>query len=57
MTIRERGTELAFAGGTPVTARQGTNLGPEQPGAEPEQWGRRGSGNEETGYITVREVA
>ncbi|MHB8320244.1 MAG: zinc ribbon domain-containing protein [Acidimicrobiales bacterium] len=26
--IRKRGIKLAFAGGTPVTAHQGTNLGP-----------------------------
>ncbi|EQD81040.1 DNA (cytosine-5-)-methyltransferase [mine drainage metagenome] len=55
--IRERGIKLALAGGTPVTALRGNNSEPDSSGAEPEQQGRRGSGNQETGCITVREVA
>lgn len=55
--IRERGIKLALAGGTPVAALRGNNSGPDLSGAEPEHWGRRGSGNQETGCITVREVA
>jgi len=55
--IRERGIKLALAGGTPVAALRGNNLEPDLSGAEPELQGRRGSGNQETGCITVREVA
>ncbi|MHB1509837.1 MAG: zinc ribbon domain-containing protein [Acidimicrobiales bacterium] len=55
---RKRGIKLACAGGTPATAHQGTNLGPTSVGAEPGAVGAgRGSGNQETGYITVRDVA
>ena len=53
--IRERGIELALAGGTPVAACQGTNLEPALAGAEPGAVrDGRGSGNKETGYITER---
>ena len=55
--IRERGIKLALAGGTPVAALRGNNSEPDLSGAEPEHQGRRGSGNQETGCITVREVA
>ncbi len=55
--IRERGIKLALAGGTPVAALQGNNLDPDSSGAEPEHQGRRGSGNQETGHITVRKLA
>lgn len=55
--IRERGIKLAFAGGTPVAALRGNNSEPDSSGAEPEHQGRRGSGNQEMGCITVREVA
>jgi len=56
--IRKRGMKLAYAGGTPVSARLGTNQGPVSAGAKPGAVGAgRGSGNQETGYITVREVA
>ncbi|MGH9069201.1 MAG: RNA-guided endonuclease InsQ/TnpB family protein, partial [Acidimicrobiales bacterium] len=46
--VRERGIKLALAGGTPVAAHLGTNQGPDSSGAEPELWGRPGSGNQET---------
>ena len=56
--IRKRGIELAFAGGTPVTAHQGTNLGPASAGAEPGAVGAgRGSGNEETGTSAAEGAA
>ncbi|MHB8324018.1 MAG: RNA-guided endonuclease InsQ/TnpB family protein [Candidatus Dormibacteria bacterium] len=55
--IRERGIKLALAGGTPVTARQGTSLGPDLPGVESGADTGRGNGNQETDCITVREVA
>jgi len=55
--IRERGIKLASAGGTPVAAFRGSNSGPGSPGAEPEQYGRLGSGNQETDCITDRDVA
>ncbi|MDA8070746.1 MAG: transposase [Actinomycetota bacterium] len=59
--IRKRGIELAFAGGTPVAAHQGTNLGPrtskDMCGAEPSELSGRGSGNEETGTSAVEGAA
>lgn len=58
INICERGmTKLALAGKTPVAACQGTNLEPGKPGAEPEQQRRRGSGNQDMGYITDGKVA
>ncbi|MHB8289860.1 MAG: RNA-guided endonuclease InsQ/TnpB family protein [Acidimicrobiales bacterium] len=52
--IRERGIKLALAAVTPVTAHQGTNLGPTLVGAEPGAVGARlGCGNEETGTSAV----
>ena len=52
--IRKRGIKLAFVGGTPVTAHQGTNLEPTLVGAEPGSVGAgRGSGNEETDTSTA----
>ncbi|MDA8400144.1 MAG: zinc ribbon domain-containing protein [Actinomycetota bacterium] len=52
--ILKRGMKLAFAAGTRVTARQGTNLGPALVGAEPGAAGVGcGCGNEETGTSTV----
>lgn len=56
VVIRERG-KLALAGGTPVTARRGTNPEPEPSGAEPSASAGRGSGNQGTGCITDREAA
>ncbi len=60
--IRERGIKLVLAGGTPVTAHQGTNLGPhtssEMRGAEPGAVGAGlGCGNEETGTSAVEGAA
>lgn len=59
--IRERGIKLVLAGGTPVAASQGTNLGPGSEGsglgAEPELQGRRGSGKRKKGHITARDAA
>jgi transposase len=55
MIIRERGIKLVFAGGTPVAARQGTNLGPTLVGAEPGAVSDgRGSGNKDLDCITER---
>ncbi|MHB8288316.1 MAG: zinc ribbon domain-containing protein [Acidimicrobiales bacterium] len=53
--ILERGIKLAHAGGTPVAARQGTNLGPTSVGAEPKH--RRGRGNEATDTSAVEGAA
>ena len=56
--IRERGMKLALAGGTPVAARQGTNLGPTLVGAEPGAVGAGlGRGNEETGTSAIEGAA
>ncbi len=56
--IRERGMKLALAGGTPVAAHQGTNLGPTLVGAEPGAVGAgQGCGNEETGTSAVEGAA
>ncbi len=52
--IRERGIKFAFAGGAPVTACQGTNLGLTLAGAEPGAVrAGHGSGNEKTGTSPV----
>ena len=56
--IRERGIKLALAGGTPVAAHRGTNLGPASAGAEPGAVGAGlGCGNEETGTSVVEGAA
>ncbi|MHB8290821.1 MAG: RNA-guided endonuclease InsQ/TnpB family protein, partial [Acidimicrobiales bacterium] len=56
--IRERGIKLALAGGTPVAARQGTNLDTGKPVVESGAVkAGQGNGNQEMGYITVWEVA
>ncbi|MHB8295845.1 MAG: RNA-guided endonuclease InsQ/TnpB family protein, partial [Acidimicrobiales bacterium] len=58
VVILERGMKLVLAGGTPVAALRGNNSGPGKAGAEPGAVGAgRGSGNQETGCITEREVA
>ena len=57
INIRERGIELALAGGTPVAAHLGTNQEPALAGAEPSALAGRGSGNEKKGYITVGSAA
>ena len=55
MIIRERGIKLALAGGTPVAAYQGTNLGPTSVGAEPGTVSDGlGSGNKDLDCITER---
>ena len=55
--IRERGIKLALAAVTPVTAHQGTNLGPTLVGAEPSELSGPGSGNEETDTSAVEGAA
>ena len=54
--VRGWGIKLALVGRSPVSALRGNYLESDLSGAEPEYQGRRGSGNQESGCITVRVV-